>query len=275
VTAGEILCTYIKRNLFDANAWSELSSSLYSTGRGEQWSEFVEEVVATQLACRFVTAGSSIAESLGGKKCVGELLFRQEMRSITTETMACSLDRKIRARLDDLIERAVLATYGSVSDADKMLLRAEVGKRPRCYLCNSFLELRLDSVLFPTDEQKKRVIEYEHVWPRAFGGDTIIDNLALSCHDCNNRKASYANWSMVDIQSLVLAHNPSDESLAKIPGLRRFAMLSYAAHRIADKGSLSLKSAHLRLQHEVITPKLRRTTDVADFFNLINYSETV
>lgn len=273
ITGGETLCTFVKRNVLDARRWTELTESLSATGRGEQWVAFVEEVVATQLTGRLVTSGKSIAENLDGKASVGTLQFDQQLKAMTSETMLNSLRKCEQGKLLNLVEKAVRATYGKVSNADKMILREEVGKRPRCYLCNQLLELRLDSLDKPTDEQRKRSIEYEHVWPRAYGGDTTIDNLALSCNDCNQRKDSYANWSMVDIQSLVLGYNPSDQSLEKIPGVRKFAMLSYAAHKLASEESLSLKAAHLRLQNKVAVPRVRRMADVADFFNLIGHME--
>ncbi|VTS08014.1 HNH endonuclease [Tuwongella immobilis] len=272
MTAGEVLCTYLKRNILDEGIWPNLTVALSSTGRGEQWVEFVEEVVATQLTGRLVTAGKSIAENLGGLATVGGLQFKQQLYDITTETMLASLEKTAKSKLTNLVERAVLATYGNVSDADKKILRGEVGRNPRCYLCNQMLEMRLDTE--PSDEHRKRAVEYEHVWPRAFGGNTEIENLALSCHDCNQRKANFANWAMVDIQSLVLGFNPSGNALEKIPGLRRFAMLSYAAHRMASKESLSLKAAHLRLQNRVAVPRVQRTADVADFFNLLGHTES-
>lgn len=273
MTAGETLCTFIKRSILDASKWTELAATLASTGRAEQWVEFVEEVVATQLTGRLVTAGKSIAENLGGSKSVGTLQFKQQLNAMANETMLTSLRKLEQDKLSDLVERSVRATYGNVSKVDKTILRDEVGRYPKCYLCNELLDMRSSSVEELTDDQKKRIVEYEHVWPRSFGGDTAIENLALSCHDCNQRKSSYANWSMVDIQSLILGCNPSDQSLEKIPGWRRFAMLSYAAHKLAHKESLSLKAAHMRIQNTVVVPRVRRTVDVADFFNLTNHME--
>ena len=273
ITAGETLCTFIKRHILDARQWSELTKSLSATGRGEQWAGFVEEVVSTQLTGRLVTAGKSIAENLGGKDMLDMFQFEQEVNAMTRETTLISIGKREQNKLLDLIKKAVRATYGKVSDADKQILREEFGVRPNCYLCNLPLVLRVDAFKNPTDDQQKRAVEYEHVWPRAYGGDTTIDNLALSCNDCNQRKDCYANWSMVDIQSLVLGFNPSDQSLSRIAGWRRFAMLSYAAHKLAEKESLSLKDAHLRLQCKIAVPRVRRPADVADFFNLISHME--
>jgi hypothetical protein len=273
ITAGETLCTFIKKNILDGRQWSELTQSLSATGRGEQWAGFVEEVVSTQLTGRLVTAGKSIADNLGGKEILDTLQFEQQLNAMTRETTLISIGKREQHKFLDLIKKAVRATYGKVTEADKQTLREEIGVRPNCYLCNLPLELRVDSYENPTDDQLKRAVEYEHVWPRAFGGDTTIDNLALSCNDCNQRKDCYANWSMVDIQSLVLGFNPSDQSLTKIAGWRRFAMLSYAAHKLADEESLSLKDAHLRLQYKITVPRVRRPGDVADFFNLIAHME--
>lgn len=273
ITSGEVLCTFLKHNIVDCSLWPELALMLDSTGRGAEWRDFFEEVVSTQLTGRLVVAGKAIAENLGGRSALGELVFKQQINTLIADTKLELPKRTLKSKLSDLIERAVRATYGEASNADKCILREDAGRKPRCYLCNQQLVLNLDSIFEPTDEDKKRAVEYEHVWPRAFGGDTVIDNLALSCNDCNKRKASYANWAMVDIQSLILSHNPSTSSLEKISGLRRFAMLSYEAHRLARENSLSLKAAHLLLQNAIAVPRVRRLADVADFFNLIGHVE--
>jgi 5-methylcytosine-specific restriction endonuclease McrA len=270
VTAGELLCTFVKRNVLDGGPWQDLTTALSPTGRGAWWAEFVEEVVATQFIGRLVTAGRSIAEELGGNiTAVGSIQFRQQVQALISDTTLASLDRSAERKMQDLVERAVRATFGSVSEADRKILRDEATRMPRCYLCNQLLVMRLDSEVEPSEQQLKRAVAIDHVWPRMFGGDTVVENLALACRDCNNRKANYANWAMVDVQSLVLGYRPSTNDLERIPGWRRFAMLSYAAHRMADAGSLSLKTAHQRLQNTIApAPRVKRMTDVADFFNL-------
>lgn len=111
VTAGEMLCTFIKRNVLVEPLWSELELNLTSCGRGEEWVAFMEEVVATQMTGRLVTAGVCIADALGGRGGVDDLAFRQRLQRLINETMNANLSRLISARLFDLVTRSIMATY--------------------------------------------------------------------------------------------------------------------------------------------------------------------
>ena len=169
-----------------------------------------------------------------------------------------------------LVRDAVLATYGDVTKADEDFVLGQAGWPRVCFLCNRQLEMvRGDRATQLPKELRALAVEFEHIWPRSFGGNTIAANLALACHGCNQRKSNFANWAMVDVQSLVLGWNPSDDALKSIAGSRRFALISRSVFRLAHEESLTLKQAHLRIQTRIAAkPKVRRIVDAADFFNL-------
>ncbi len=179
--------------------------NLACCGRGEGWVTFMEEVVATQMTGRLVTAGVSIADSLGGSRGVDRLGFQQRLEAIVNETMDANLTRPMRTRLFDLIIRAILVTYGNVTSADRTIIEREVGRLPKCFLCNrQLMMVRGNRVNDLSSDDRELAVEDEHIWPRSYGGDSRAGNLALACHSCNQHKANIANWAMVDIQSLVV-----------------------------------------------------------------------
>lgn len=206
VTAGERLCTYLKRSVIDPTIWSSLTTALAATGRSEEWSTFTEEMVAAQMTGRLVSAGRSIAEALGGMPAVGGLDFRHLLKQVVVDSTDGILNKPAREKLLQLAEAAVRSTWGGgLNEDEQRQLLAEAGSPPRCFLCNRRLVLlrgsRVESL---TEPDKGLAVEDEHVWPRSFGGDTSVGNLALACHRCNQAKARFANWTLVDVQSLVL-----------------------------------------------------------------------
>ncbi len=270
-TDGERLCTYVKKHVVDDAGWSDVPVLLVGTGRDAEWTEFFREVVATQLVGRLVAAGVTLAGGLSRREATGDVVFGQRLKAAIQETTRDGIgDRKVREKVFELTRKAVLASYGDVTVADEKALRDEATRPPRCYLCNRVLLMLRGADLESLDEDDRELaVEYEHVWPRSYGGNTDADNLALACHGCNRRKNQYANWAMVDIQSLVFGLAPSDGTLERVEGWRRFALTSRLAHALADRESLTLKQAFVRLTPRVASrPKVRRVHDAADFFNL-------
>ncbi len=270
-TDGERLCTFLKQNVIDREIWPALQSALVATGRDEEWGTFVEEAVSTHLTGRVVTVGASIAEEMGGKAAIDTREFEHRVCNVIDETTRSSLgSRKIKDRFYALTARAVRATFGSVTEADEKILRSEADRPFRCFLCNRELVMAQGhAVQNLSKDDRELAVEYEHVWPRSYGGNTAAENLALACHGCNQRKSNFANWAMVDVQSLVLGWNPSDDALKSVAGSRRFALISRNVFRLAHEESLTLKQAHLRIQSRIAAkPKVRRLVDAADFFNL-------
>lgn len=48
----------------------------------------------------------------------------------------------------------------------------------------------------------------EHIQPRAAGGETVTDNLALACQGCNGHKATKTNAVDSDTETIVPLFNP-------------------------------------------------------------------
>ena len=95
-----------------------------------------------------------------------------------------------------------------------------------------------------------------------------------ACHSCNQHKTNFANWAMVDIQSLVLGMPDTSasgeesvpDSLRRVPGWQRFALTSRTAHSLAQRESLTLKQAYYRIRSRVLLhPKVLRPGDVPIF----------
>lgn len=48
----------------------------------------------------------------------------------------------------------------------------------------------------------------DHVIPRAAGGETVLENLALACVSCSLHKAARQTWVDPDTGNVVLLYNP-------------------------------------------------------------------
>src|SRR5579885_159526 len=66
-TAGEHLAYFIGRQILARDPWDKIAPSLLCTGRSEGLCEFFHEITVTNLACRIVTAGTSLLKGSGGR----------------------------------------------------------------------------------------------------------------------------------------------------------------------------------------------------------------
>jgi len=118
---------------------------------------------------------------------------------------------------------------------DRVEALALQGQRLNCYLCGV--------PLVRTGSGRNR-LSIEHLWPQAFGGDTIEENLLPACRDCNSKRQHVITWAWGPVQSTFHASTNS----ANLPGDLRislaFARLMFIASGEADGGpKLTLKQA--------------------------------
>lgn len=273
ITDGERLCSFIKRELSPPDIWSSVASRLTALGRGHQLANLFEEIAAVQLTGRLVIGGKSIADQIGGRESLGEIEYCQLLRDFVRETteIGAKVWKDVGKRLLNRCVEGVRACYENVTKPLDQQVRQQAGRKPRCFLCGEELIIaRNEQIAALSDENQKRVYEVEHVWPRSYGGNSILENLLPACHECNNRKGNYASWGMVDVQALILEPNPPPEQLQRISGQRRFALLSRSALELADQENLTLKEAFRQLGSG-IAPYVIRSSDATDFFNVASH----
>jgi hypothetical protein len=259
VTAGEQLCSFINRRLLAPAPWNELRDALGATGRPSEFVDFFRQIAAVTTTGRIVTAGTSLAETHDPS----DPEFRTGLISLLREYFG------ITNRLIDEVyrfsSRAILAARESIKNSTKSSLRTwAMNTHPHCYMCGT-------SLSFDTPNP---ISGYtcEHVWPRAYGGDSITENLLPACASCNSaKKAHFATWTMPPVQSLVLGLSPAASRLQEIDGSYKFALHYRAAQRLALEQHLTLKQAFLRLGPWKDV-RVVDDHDVADIFNLENHT---
>jgi hypothetical protein len=107
----------------------------------------------------------------------------------------------------------------------------------------------------------------DHFWPRAFGGDTIEENLLPACGSCNSAKGHIAAWQMAWIQPVVFADVDEANGLKSLPREVKMALHVRAAISYAQKNGSTLRDAFLAIGPR--EPPVRIDANQGyDFFNL-------
>ena len=113
-----------------------------------------------------------------------------------------------------------------------------------CYLCGAKLA-------FVKDRDDTATLD--HVWPRAYGGDSVYENLLVACRICNNLKGDTPAWAMYPIQSLVLGEI---DHLSYLPRWVPIAVQTRKARSMAAIENISLREAFIRLDEIDLTSEL-------------------
>lgn len=257
-TDGEKLCDLLNHKHLEGGAWVELAALLRRTGRDSHLVEFFRELAAVNTTGRIVVAGRSLSEQYEFGGPVFDGLFREHLRSVLGFTNR-DVDEVFR-----FSRRAVAAALESPTKGLQRQLRnwAEV-RHSHCYMCNVPMDFE--------ETESHTSFTLEHVWPRAYGGNSIAENLMPACSACNsNKKRHFATWAMPAVQSLLLGLSPTPQRLDEIDGSFKFALHYRAAHRFAILNHCSRKNAFLKIGPWTDI-RLRDDDDVADFFNLENH----
>jgi hypothetical protein len=85
------------------------------------------------------------------------------------------------------------------------------------------------------------------VWPRAYGGESVEENLLPACKSCNGRKGDIAMWALYPIQAIVCGFNMDESDFALVPKEARLAAHARIAGSMARADDISLKEAYVRL----------------------------
>jgi hypothetical protein len=257
-TDGEKLCNFINNRLLALAPWESLAFALRPTGRNEDLVAFYREITAVGLTGRLVSAGLSIADSFA----TDDPLFRKEFTELLREHT--SIPQRDLDELFRFAQRAIQAALEPLTKSFRTQMRNYSQRsHPKCYMCGTQLDFESDDT--------NASYTCEHVWPRAYGGNSIVENLLPACKACNSvKKGSFATWVMPAIQSLILGLSPSEDRLQEISGSFKFAIHYRAAQRVAIRQNLSLKDAFLQLGPWQ-TVRIRELGDVVDGFNLENH----
>lgn len=112
----------------------------------------------------------------------------------------------------------------------------------------------------------------DHLWPRALGGDTILDNLLPACGSCNSSKGHLAAWQMAWIQPVVFAECDEESGLSALQRDLKMALHMRAAMAYARANGTKLRDAFLAIGPRE-APSRCDDDQGFDFFNLRVHDE--
>lgn len=250
-TNGQYLVRYLLDHHLDGRGrpWSGLGSALLASNRSGAWVEAFQEMVSLQLARRLISAG----DTLIGRH--GLPAAEARIKQVIIDTMVVHY-----TSAGDVYERllpAIRSSRQTISRSVGRSLRAlAIREMPYCYLCGTAMDF---------DADDHRAFTLDHVWPRAYGGNSDEENLLGACRACNEAKSSEPSWAMYPVQSYVAGFEVLD--LEDMPKRMRFAVQARAAKQLAQREGRSLRDAYLSLGRPNRPVVLDEATAV-DLFNL-------
>jgi len=263
-TDGERLAYGLNRDLLSTVPWQRLTLPLMVTGRGEELTDFFQEVSVINLTCRIVRAGTSLLKETAQRPAreTDDPTFVRDYRSFLRERLLIPntlVDKVLR-----MGTRAVRASRMEINETTRRRLTRQAQRtHSYCYMCGQSLDFSGVDI--------NRRFELEHVWPQCYGGNSTDDNLLPACGSCNRKKSESATWAMVGVQALILGFDPSDNERTSVAGPYRFALHYFAARKLlARNPQMNLKRAFERLRPWMeVRPS--DPSDLGDFFNLENH----
>ena len=220
--------------------------------------EFFAGAFVLNLFARALRVGSQIIrkyESYPENQLVRELKFELTNRLDLADS---ELKSGALERIANAVIAAHYASSRPISEALRKLIKEEF-RKPQCYTCGQALGWK-NSAGLP-------IVSLDHVWPAAWGGDSVEDNLLPACSNCNSRRNDLIGWQWVSAQALVGDHE-SSSFLATMQRPYKNALHFRALIDYACSERATLKDAAL-LIGPVLEPRKIDARDTTDFFNLI------
>jgi HNH endonuclease len=254
-TNGEYFADFLLRSQIDSGpSTREIQRSLIATGRGSEWSDALHEMAVLHLARRLIAAAVSIVS--GARDW--DFLAEREIKQMILDTM--TIDYFVVNEIYERLAPAVRSARQTISNGVRGQLEAQARRSmPWCYLCGTDLDF---DVVGPT------AFSLDHVWPRAYGGDSDSENLLPACKSCNERKASIPSWALYPVQALVAGYQLDAADIAEMPKEMRFAVQARAAADHARRERTSLKEAFIAMGRPDLPSVIDLSTSV-DVFNLL------
>ncbi len=231
VTTGELLFQFILRELYQASSLAEIQSLRLLTigGRSDFFSDYFLGLNAMNMLARCVKK----AERVRGTD--NEASHQGLMVNYLQETLGMAKhDDEYVDQLARLSLAAASDSKRKIKDAVKRTVRngrTEVA----CYLCGGMCQHNASDA--------SAGIEYEHIWPASFGGNSIPENLLPACSICNRDKKDMLLWHTGHLFSFVLKPDPSMDELTSITKKAKIAAQMRNIYAKACSEEISLKTA--------------------------------
>lgn len=232
-TSGEILFQHILKEIIEEQSITELNNIglLKTGGRAEEFSEYFFGAYAFNLTARCIKKAGRIRQAVSDESQHQKILVRyfQQQLEIPNQPGERNLER-----LSTLTFNAADNSGKKISDATKRAVRNNKDTH-QCYICGKQISRNA--------EDPESQIQYEHIWPSSYGGDSITGNLLPACPKCNNHKADMLLWQDSHIHSFILPPIPEETEWKNITRQEKIAKhRSYIFNNACTK-KLTLKEA--------------------------------
>lgn len=255
-TSGEVLYKFIEEKVLITNSLSEMEKlAVMQVGaRSEEHASYFFGFACASIFSRLIKKTERVLEE--GRPSPEKTIARYI--EDTLEIYSFSQD-KISYRIAAL---AVSAAESSHKNIPSSVIKAVNGEKIRlnCYICGNLLQ--------KDSEDPTACLEYEHIWPSCYGGNSISENILPACKRCNKAKGDMLLWHTAHIGAFCLKPNPSTDEMTRVtrPLIVAAHMKKIFNHAILNR--ISLKESALRVGP--ISPDRHKSPhpeDARDFFN--------
>lgn len=256
-TAGEKLYLYIAEQVLGARCSSEIAETqlLRFGGRTVDLSEYFFGFACSSIFTRLLKKAERVIES--ESSAPDRTLARYIQRTLE---IGLEGDRSVATRMASLAATAVSSSHRTIPPS---VIKAVNGERQRltCFLCGNPVQRGA------LDEGAK--LEYEHIWPSSYGGDSIAENLLPACGKCNRAKSDLILWHTGHVAGFCLKPQPSENEMTRVERKHKIARYMRSVFDLASENRSTLKDAALSLGPiDMSTQKSIDPDDARDFFNL-------
>lgn len=255
-TSGEILYKFLEEKILIASNLPELErlAVMQVGARSEQHASYFFGFACASILTRLIKKTERVLEE--GRPSPERIIARYV--EDTLEVHSYSQER-IANRLAAL---AVSAAESSHKNIPNSVIKAVNGEKLRhtCYICGNLLQKE--------SEDPTTCLEYEHIWPSCYGGNSIAENILPACKRCNKAKGDMLLWHTAHIGAFCLKPNPSTEEMTRVTRSHIVAAHMKRIFNHATSNRVTLKESALRVGP--ISPDRHRVPypdDARDFFN--------
>ncbi|MCO4856058.1 HNH endonuclease [Herbaspirillum sp. WGmk3] len=264
VTRGEWLYTKLVELFIDdqkalQSAVGTLRGSALIGNRAPEFADYVAGLYCFNLTARLIKT----AQALIAHDAYGEALYRSSMLSFLANHCGISEFRFGRPNINALINLSIEAAFSSGKTISQSVKNGVATSKQQCYCYICGIQI------FVSGELEETSVQYEHIWPSSFGGDSIIENLLPACPHCNNAKGSMLLWQDGPVHSFILPPNPSANDITTINRRAKIAWHRKAIFELAISRHTTLKEAaitHGPVDFSASAPV--DLDDASDFFTI-------
>lgn len=259
-TSGEKLFQHVLREIIEEEKFFELSNIglLKTGGRALQFSEYFLGAYAFNITARCIKKAIRIRQTISNESQHQPLLIRYFQQKLEIPSLPGIRNLE---RLSTLTFNAADNSGKKISDATKRAVRNN-NDTHECYICGK-------QVLRKTEDPYSK-LEYEHIWPCSYGGESITSNLLPACPKCNREKSDMLLWQDSHIHSFILPPSPEESEWKNISRQEKIAKHRSYVLETACLKEITLKEAAIEVGPiSTLHDSLYATDedDCIDFFN--------